>query len=352
MKTESQTGIRSGVFAGGNWIVDKVKFIDRYPQQDALANIASESLSNGGSPFNVLIDLARMGARFPLFGAGLVGPDEDGKWILAQCAAHHIDIRQLRIHPEASTSYTDVMVVRSSGRRTFFHQRGANAFLDDQHFDFASNSAKIFHLGYLLLLDQLDQPDPQFGTVAARVLQRASAAGCLTSIDLVSEDSQRFESVVLPALPHVDYCILNEFELERTTAIQTRQDGDINLAAVQNAAACLLKAGVRKWVIVHFLEGACALNPAGQFHVQPSLLIPQTEIKSTVGAGDSFAAGVLYGMHEELPIQTSLQYGICAAAACLRGFGTSDGILPLADCLQLEKKYGVRPLGSLTGMTS
>src|SRR5579859_1507512 len=146
MKVESKTGMRSGVFAGGNWIVDKVKFIDRYPQQDALANITAESPSNGGSPFNVLIDLARLGAKFPLFGAGRVGPDEDGKWILGQCAAHHIDIRQLGTHPEASTSYTDVMVVRSSGRRTFFHQRGANAFLDDQHFNFESNFAKIFHL--------------------------------------------------------------------------------------------------------------------------------------------------------------------------------------------------------------
>ncbi len=343
MKLDSKTGPRSGVFAGGNWIVDKVKFIDTYPREDALANISAESLSNGGSPFNILIDLARLGAKFPLFGAGLVGPDENGKWILEQCAAHQIDAGQLRTHSEAPTSYTDVMVVRSTGRRTFFHQRGANAFLDDQNFNFESNSAKIFHLGYLLLLDQLDKSDAQFGTVAARVLQRARAAGYLTSIDVVSEDSQRFESVVLPSLPHVDYCILNEFELERTTGLQTRKGGDIDLTAIQAAAGHLLKAGVRKWVIVHFPEGACALDTGGQLHVQSSLMVPQKKIISTVGAGDSFAAGLLYGIHEDLPMQISLRYGICTAAACLHGFGTSDGIRALNECLQLEKKYGVRP---------
>ena len=58
--------------AGGNWIVDHVKMIDRWPPQDALANIRSQFSSNGGSPYNVLKDLARLGASFPLEGVGLV----------------------------------------------------------------------------------------------------------------------------------------------------------------------------------------------------------------------------------------------------------------------------------------
>jgi sugar/nucleoside kinase (ribokinase family) len=127
---------RSGILAGGNWIVDKLKRIDTYPHQDALANILSESIGNGGSPFNILIDLANLGAQFPLAGVGLIGADADGEWISKQCALHHINSRQLRTHPTAQTSYTDVMTVQSTARRTFFHQRGANAFLDDNDFNF------------------------------------------------------------------------------------------------------------------------------------------------------------------------------------------------------------------------
>ena len=37
-------------------------------------------------------------------------------------------------------------------------------------------STRIFHLGYLLLLDRLDQPSATHGTVAAEVLARAQAA--------------------------------------------------------------------------------------------------------------------------------------------------------------------------------
>jgi sugar/nucleoside kinase (ribokinase family) len=331
----------SGILAGGNWIVDKLKLIDTYPQQDALANILSESIGNGGSPFNILIDLANLGAKFPLAGVGLIGADTDGGWISAQCAKHQINSKQLRTHPTAHTSYTDVMTVQSTARRTFFHQRGANAFLDDSDFDFESSTPRIFHLGYLMLLDHLDQPDPTFGTVAARVLQRAKAAGCQTSIDLVSEDSDRFKQIVLPALPYVDYCFLNEFEIERTTGVMVREPNGVNLLALQNAAQLLIEVGVREWVVVHFPEGACALGRDGQMRTQGSLKIPQTRIVGTVGAGDAFAAGVLYGLHEGHSIESALHYGVCVAASCLCGAGASDGIRHLDECLKIENEFGV-----------
>lgn len=339
----TDTRPRSGILAGGNWIVDRLKFIDTYPQQDALANILSESVSNGGCPFNILMDLARLGADFPLAGIGLIGADENGKWILRQCAGHGINTSQLRTHNDVRTSHTDVMVVQSTGRRTFFHQRGANAFLGDEHFNFDENHARIFHLGYLLLLDRLDQPDAEFGTVAARTLRRARAAGCLTSIDLVSEDSERFAKVVTPVLPQVDFCILNEFELGRTAGMAVRTGGKINLPALQKAAGQLLKAGVGSWVIVHFPEGACALGHNGRLHVQPGLNIPQSKIVSTVGAGDAFAAGVLFGLHGNQSIESALHHGVCAATACLQGAGTSDGIQPWKACLELEKQFGLLP---------
>jgi sugar/nucleoside kinase (ribokinase family) len=335
---------RSGILAGGNWIVDKLKFVDVYPQQDALANILSESTANGGSPFNVLTDLARMKSPFPLAGVGLIGADEGGEWISSQCAAHQIDTAQLRSHPQAPTSYTDVMTVAATARRTFFHQRGANAFLDDAHFDFSASSAKIFHLGYLLLLDRLDEADAEFGTVAARTLHRAREAGFKTSVDVVSEDSHRFGRVVIPALDYVDYCIINEFELERTTGHTIRRNDEIDLGELEVAAQKLRDAGVREWVIVHFPHGACALGAGGEFHFRGSLKLPQTEIVSTVGAGDAFAAGVLYGLHENQSITTTLKYGVCVAASCLRGAGASDGIISLNECLELEEKFGVRLL--------
>ena len=324
----SQT-TRAGIVAGGNWIVDHTKIIDGYPPQDTLATILSQTSSNGGGPYNVLIDLAHLEAPFPLEAIGLVGDDPEGEFIRRDCQSHNIDVRQLRVTKEAPTSYTDAMTVKSTGRRTFFHQRGANAFLDAPHFDFAQSNARIFHLGYLLLLDRLDQPDPDWGTVAASMLRRAQAAGFKTSVDVVSVESDLFAAVVLPALRFCDYCILNELEAERTTGVSIIKEGIIDLSDAQTAARQLVDAGVREWVVIHFPSGAIAVSRRDKQLVQPSVNMPQTSIAGTTGAGDAFAAGVLLGLHENAPMETALRYGVCSAAASLTDASSSDGVVPL-----------------------
>ena len=197
---KSKENARRGLLAAGNWIIDQVKIIDVYPQPEQLANIRDQSQGTGGAPFNVLVNLAKSGVPFPLFGAGLVGQDALGKQILDTCRTHKIDVTQMRATAKAPTSYTDVMTEQGHGRRTFFHARGANALWDGADLNFKKSSARIFHLGYLLLLDALDQPDAKFGTRAARLLALAHDAGLKTSVDVVSEDSDRFSKIVNPAL--------------------------------------------------------------------------------------------------------------------------------------------------------
>jgi sugar/nucleoside kinase (ribokinase family) len=335
---------RRGLLAGGNWIIDQVKIIDVYPQPEQLANIRSQSRGTGGAPYNVLIDLARAGAPFPLYGAGLVGDDALGAQILADCKAHKIDRRYLATTNKAPTSYTDVMTEAAGGRRTFFHARGANALWCGADLNFKRTPARIFHLAYLLLLDALDQPDETFGTKAARLLAAAQKAGLKTSVDVVSEDSDRFVQIVTPALKHVDYCILNEIEAGKTTGFKIRQaDGRVDTVALRHAAGALLQRGVRDVVVIHFPEGAFARSRRGDDFWHSSLKLPPNYIAGTAGAGDAFCAGVLWGLHEGWEIQRSLGTGICLAAASLSDATCTAGVKSLRQALALEKKFGVRP---------
>ena len=333
---------RKGILAGGNWIIDHVKVIDTWPAQDTLVNILSSSNGTGGSPYNILIDLAKLGAPIPLAAVGLVGKDADGGLILEDCARFGIEAGALQQTTEAPTSYTDVMTVRDTGRRTFFHARGANALLDSPHFDFGKTQAKIFHLGYLLLLDKLDGPSETHGTVAAEVLARAQAAGLKTSIDVVSEDSDRFAKVVTPALPYVDVCIMNELEAERVTRSQIRRGEEIDRAALIDAMGWLLKAGVRERVVIHFPEGGVSLGHDLVLHEQGSVRLPANHIKGAAGAGDAFTAGVLFGWHEGLPISEWLRFGVCAAAANLSDETCTGGMKTLEECLALGERHGFR----------
>lgn len=325
---------RAGILAAGNWIVDHIKVVDVYPVEQSLANIRREFKGNGGAPFNVLKDLSRLGADFPLKGFGLIGDDSDGAWIKAECKKFRINADGVRSIPDIPTSFTDVMTVESTGRRTFFHQRGANAVLGAGHIDVRSSKEKLFHLGYLLLLDELDKVGSDGTTGAGRVLSAAKQSGLKTSVDAVSEDSGRFQGVIVPALPHVDYLFMNEFEASRCTGVKLSDDMP-ERGALREAAKQLLHLGVNEWVLIHFPKGVFALSKRGEEIIHGAVKVPRAEIASTVGAGDAFAAGTLWGIHEEWSMQQSIRLGVCAAAACLQDVTCSDGVRNHQECTAL-----------------
>ncbi len=334
---------RRGVLAGGNFIVDQVKLIDAFPQPEQLSNILEQCQGTGGAPYNVLISLAKLGVPFPLAAAGAIGRDALGDSILSDCQEHGIDTRWLHPTAGATTSYTDVMTERQGGRRTFFHHRGANALWDGSDLNFGTIPSRIFHLGYLLLLDALDQPDDEYGTKGARLLSAAQSAGIKTSIDVVSENSDRFPHIVRPSLRFVDYCFLNEIEAGKTCGLQLRNaNGGLDQAALRQSARDLMKCSVGELVIIHTPEGAYARMRSGEEWYQPSLAIEPQQIAGTAGAGDAFCAGALLGLHEGWDLPRCLQTGVCVAAASLSHPTCTGGITPLADAMALLSRYGVR----------
>jgi sugar/nucleoside kinase (ribokinase family) len=332
---------RSGLLAGGNWIIDQVKMIDVYPGHEQLANISGQSQGTGGSPYNVLLDLAKLGASFPLVGAGLVGQDALGEYIIDDCRSHNIDPSFISVSPGTSTSYTDVMTEIEGGRRTFFHNRGANATWDGSDIDFSASSAKIFHLGYLLLLDAIDAEDSEYGTVGAALLAKARSAGFKTSIDVVSEDSERFSKIIGPALKQVDYCILNEIEASKVTGVEVRRDGKLIEEGIEEASSKLFELGVTDLVAIHFPEGSYGQKSSGEKLRQGSLALPKGYIKGAAGAGDAFCSGVLYGVHEDWPLEKCLLTGTCAATACMSDPTCTDGLRSLDECLALVDQFGI-----------
>jgi len=327
---------RRGLLACGNFIIDYVKMIDRWPQQDTLASIRSQSMSNGGGPYNVLRDLAAMKAPFPLEAAGLLGDDANGHWILRDCAAHGIDAARLRLTVEAATSYTDAMCVESDGRRTFFHQRGANALFDESHVDLASSNAKILLLAYLLLLDAMDRLDDAGRTGASRLLEQARKLGFLTAVDTVSAPHPMFGEVARASLVHADVFFTNEVE----ASLMLAEEFNANAASLESAANKIAALGSSGRVVVHSARGAVCRDPDGTLARQAALSLPAECIKGSTGAGDAFTAGFLHGLHEEASAAECLLRGVLTAAASLADPTPSLGVRPLSDCRELAARHG------------
>ena len=336
-----ERNIKRGILAGGNWIIDNLKVIDIFPGEERLANILEESTSNGGAPFNLLKALYQLEVAIPLEAIGVIGDDNMGIDILQECRNMKINTSQMTIVKGVRTSYTDVMTVAETGRRTFFHYRGANALLDETHFDFSISDAKIFHLGYLLLLDKLDTIGEGGLTGAAKVLKRAKELNFITSADIVSEESERFKEIIPVSLKFIDILFINDFEIKMLTGIKIFDDqGKLLVVNGYKAAKIILDLGVNKWVIIHFPKGVLALNKKGIKIFQPSVNIPNEKIKGTVGAGDALAAGVLSGVHEGWSMKKSILLGVSVAAASLMDITSCNGITSLSKCMQIGKSFG------------
>lgn len=331
--------MRRGIISAGNWLSDTIKFISHYPAVGNLVTIEKIDQGFGGCAHNVLADLARMQTGIPLFAGGCVGYDALGDEIFSTCEKLGINAEGM-CRVNAATSYTDVMADMSNGTRTFFHHRGANAEFGPEHVEKITAEAKIFHLGYLLLLDRMDAKDQEYGIVAARVLDGLQKRGYKTSVDVVSEEGNRFREVILPCLPYMDYFIVNEVEAGACVGRNLRDtEGNILLDEVKAAARFLMEMGVGEAVAIHFPEGGFALNKAGEECYEPSFRVEPKDIVSSVGAGDAFCAAMLYALHEELPLSKSLRVANAAARFNLFNPTATDGAPTIAEIEKFLKEH-------------
>ena len=71
--------------------------------------------------------------------------------------------------------------------------------------------------------------------------------------------------------------------------------------------------------------------------------LPLTEVVDPTGAGDAFAAGLLYGLHEGWAVSDALEMAHATAAVSLRGLSTCAAVEDYRTCLARAREWGPRP---------
>ena len=218
--------MRKGICVAGNMIVDILYPIEGWPNMGELVHIKDGiSRATGGAVCNVIVDLATLDPDLPLYAMGKIGQDAEGDLIMEKLGSYP-NIDTSNVLREGISALTLVMSDVKAGQRTFFTYPGANGKFDESCIDWDRLDADIFHIGYILLLNALDHPDEEFGSKMGRLLYHARQHGLKTSIDVVSETSDRFVRLVPPAMKYTDYCIINEYEAQQTTGVQLRDADD------------------------------------------------------------------------------------------------------------------------------
>ena len=331
---------KSGITVAGNMILDVVKTIDKYPEQGMLAYISSAERAIGGCAPNTATDLAIIDSSLPVSVLGRVGDDEYGRFLIDKMRSKGIDVSAITVSNTCDTSFTDVMSL-PTGERTFFNAKGANAEFSPDDVDLSALRCKIFHIGYILLLDEFDKEDSEFGTVMARFLNDVKALGVKTSVDVVSSSNEsEYKAKILPVMPYTDYLIINETEICTIWGYNPRKpDGSIDIETVKRAMIKAMEKGVNEKVIIHAKEACFCLDKSGEFTKLGSLKIPHELIAGSVGAGDAFCAGCLYGIYNGFNDMEILEFASASAACSLFAENSVDGMKNKKEIRKIAESY-------------
>ena len=267
----------------------------------------------------------------------VVGDDAAGDTFMRIAGELGLDTSNVIRVKGHSTDVTHVMTSKATGRRTFFFKPGANGTMTAEQMLPNNDTAKIYYLGSPGISTSMDANDGW-----RMALRTARTRGYKTCMELCPVPAELQRAQTLPCLPLLDYLVINDSEAEILSGLSVSKDGHFNSKLGFTAAQNLLNQGVSELVSIHHPDGAIALRKSGERAYAPSVNVPKEEIVGTVGAGDAFYAGMLFGIHENWTLERSLALANASAATSLHSATTSASIRPWTECLDYAKAKGLR----------
>ncbi len=287
----------------GNLIGDLVVGpLDRLPEFGQEAVVEERSLRSAGQAFNTAMALAALGETPCLVSNA--GDDDVGRQILRDMESMGLGTDLVRIEPSTPTGLS-IALLNSARDRAFVTHLGHL-----HHFTAGTVLAawsSIAACRFFLFCGYGNLPAMR-GESSVGLLKQARNAGLVTVLDTGWDPdgwTTGAREEVWAMLEETDIFIPN---LEEARALTGQDDP----AA---AAAQLRSRGAGTIIVKLGPEGALCLTAAGTTHM-PAI---ETQVADTVGAGDSFNAGVLYGLARDWSLEDAIRLGTAVASHVIAG---------------------------------
>lgn len=295
----------------------------------SLTHIGAMTLQTGGCVGNVAPDLAEL--NVPVRLAAALGEDDLATTLVALFKRRGLDVSHLRHVPDVGTSYS-IVIDAPEMDRSFWHYVGANECFDGADIDF--RGAAILYLGYVTLLPRLYGDG---GRGALELLQVARAAGVTTCVDAAVVDPQSpaasvdWLAVCDRLLPAVDICTPSIDDLESLRIPESdRPRGPLEWGrwlVDRGAGAALVTDGAAGMCLVSGsadrLTSAGAAFPPAQAatwaDLEMSCDAAPVDVRSTTGAGDAAAAGLLCALLQGAAPAEALALAVSCAGQRVSG---------------------------------
>lgn len=278
----------------------------RFGQQEVLVN--SFEMTIGSSSAIFACGAARLGLKTTLIG--VVGEDPLGKFMLEALQQRAVDISPVLIDQKRKTGVS-LILSRGSDRAILTYLGCIDALEANQVPDSLLAQTRHLHVCSIFLQSQL-----RSGLTS--LFDRARRLGVSISLDTNWDPSGKWEGI-LQLIAQVDVFLPNEQEALAITA-----SSDLKRALDVLAQQCPL-------VVVKRGERGAIARQGEETIAAEALTV---SVVDTVGAGDSFDAGFIYGYLAGFPLKKALQLGIACGSLSTRAAGGVNAQPTLEEALQ------------------
>ena len=266
----------------------------------------------GGAELNVMIGCSRLGIKTGWIGR--LGKDEFGRHIFNTVRGEGIDVSEVKLIEDYPTSlnFKEVHAAGNSNTYYYRHKSPTETFLvADVPVEFIKK-AKILHVTGVF--PAILENNRKIILEALKVAKENNVKISLDpNIRLKLWTKEEARETLLSYLPYVDYLLTGKEELEilfETTEEQALIDH-------------LHRYSFEQVIIKNGEDGASYLHENEFVHV-PGVTV--NKVVDTVGAGDGFDAGFLYGVIHEWEVVESVQLANAIGAMVVQVEGDNEGL--------------------------
>lgn len=266
----------------------------------------------GGAELNLAIGCARLGLR-----AGWIsrlGNDEFGKYIKTFARGEGIDVSEVKLMDDYPTSLNFKEIMEDGGVRTFYYRDKSPTLsmttkdLDEEYFQ----QAKILHITGVFAA-----VDPNNVEILNQAIKLAKKHGLKISFDpnirLRLWSKEEAKQVLSKILPHVDILLAGQEEMD---IIMGESDP---LRIIEQAK----ELGVSYVAIKQGADGAVGYHDGKIVEASP---VQASKVVDTVGAGDGFNAGILYGLLQNWTLDKTLLFANTIGSMVVSVIGDNEGL--------------------------
>lgn len=263
---------------GGMQLINTEKFNEIRTE----LNFSSAKMATGGSASNTINGVSKLGGKAGFFGK--IGKDDIGEFFLNDTLSNGVTPH---LEYSKNPSGTCTVLVSKDGERTLCTYLGAACELEPGDLKpELFEGYDIFHIeGYLV----------QNHDLIHDAIKLAKEAGLMVSIDLASYNVVEANLDFLQRIirKYVDVVFANENEARAFSGMEPRE------ALVDIAEHCHIA------VVKIGKDGSLIQSRKNQYIIEPYL----ANCIDTTGAGDLYAAGFLYGMACDYPLEQCGEIG-------------------------------------------